>query len=53
MLTIGFLQDAPEFVGTDEKNYGPFSKGDVASIPKDNANLFVTKGMARPIQQES
>jgi len=52
MLTIGFLHDVPEFVGMDEKNYGPFSKGDVASIPKDNAKLFVDKELARPIHQE-
>jgi len=52
MLTIGFLADAPEFVGMDERNYGPFRKGDVVNIPKDNANLFVTKGLARPIQQD-
>jgi DNA replication initiation complex subunit (GINS family) len=53
MLTIGFLTDTPEFVGLDERNYGPFRKGDVASIPADNARLLVDKGMARPINQGS
>ncbi len=53
MSTIGFLTDTPEFVGMDERNYGPFSKGDVASIPADNAKLLIDKGMARPINQDS
>lgn len=49
LQTIAMVEDVPEFFGTDERSYGPFSRGDVASIPVDNAELLVKKGMARKI----
>lgn len=44
LLTI--LQDVPRFVGMNLRNYGPFRKGDVATVPEPNANLMIEKGMA-------
>jgi len=44
--TIMFTEDVPEFVGIDLKRYGPFKKGDVADIPKENADLLINSGKA-------
>jgi DNA replication factor GINS len=49
MIAVAILEDIPEFVGTDLKNYGPFKKGDIATIPEENAKLFIQKNMAKEI----
>ncbi|HJW97110.1 MAG TPA: hypothetical protein VJ485_03020 [archaeon] len=46
---VTFVEDVPEFVGTDLKNYGPFGKGDIANLPEDVALLLAEKGAARHI----
>ena len=46
---VAFLEDIPVFVGTDMRNYGPFRKGDIATLPEDVAELLVTKNAARKI----
>ncbi len=48
--TIAMVEDVPKFVGINMKEYGPFSKGDVARVPKDNSQLLIGKGMAKPIE---
>lgn len=45
-VKIRFREEIPQFVGIDEKVYGPFSPGDVAVLPKENAELFVNAEMA-------
>ena len=40
-----FKEDAPEFVGSDMKIYGPYKKGDTANLPMDNAKVLLEKGM--------
>lgn len=47
---VAFLEDMPAFVGTDMRNYGPFRKGDIATLPEDVAGLLVQKGAARRIE---
>jgi len=42
-LSVKVLSDIPEFVGVDEKEYGPFSKGDVVSLPLKIAKLLSSK----------
>ena len=42
-LSVKVLSDIPEFVGMDEKEYGPFSKGDVVSLPLKIAKLLSSK----------
>ncbi|MHA2360327.1 MAG: DNA replication complex subunit Gins51 [Candidatus Thorarchaeota archaeon] len=32
------------FVGIDEVTYGPFQKEDVATIPTDNARIWLSDG---------
>lgn len=48
-----FKQDVPAFVGSDGKEYGPFSKGDIAKIPEENAQLMVAQGIAEWVEIES
>jgi DNA replication factor GINS len=43
---IVFKEDVPEFVGSDEKIYGPFKKGDIARLPEDNMKVLVERGVA-------
>ncbi|HDD46271.1 MAG TPA: DNA replication complex GINS family protein [Candidatus Aenigmarchaeota archaeon] len=42
--------NVPKFVGINMKNYGSFRFGDIALLPKENADLLVEKGMAREIK---
>lgn len=44
---VEILKDVPTFVGTDMKEYGPFSKGDVVSLPEKVSKLFVTRKIAK------
>jgi len=45
-VKVEFLEDIDEFVGIDLKKFGPYNKGDMALIPKDNAELFIKAGKA-------
>ena len=44
---IEFKDDVEEFVGVDLNKYGPFKKGDVAEIPKDNVKLLIKMKKAK------
>jgi len=46
---IEFKDDVEEFIGVDLKKYGPFKKGNVAEIPKDNAKLLIKMKKAKKI----
>lgn len=46
---VAVLEDIPGFVGTNMKNYGPFKKGDVITLPEDNVRLLIEKNLARKI----
>jgi hypothetical protein len=46
MSTVKSLEDIPAFVGVDMKNYGPFAKGEAATMPQENARLLMKKGSA-------
>lgn len=46
MVEIIFKEDVEEFLGVDEKTYGPFKKGEKALIPKENAEIFIKRGIA-------
>lgn len=47
---VEFLEDVLEFVGIDLKKYGPYNKGDISTIPKDNAEVFVKANKAKVIK---
>ena len=44
---VAFQEDVPMFVGIDMKNHGPFRAGDIATMPKENAELLEKKGAAK------
>lgn len=43
---IVFKENTPEFVGIDEKTYGPFKKGDIARLPEENMKVLIERGIA-------
>jgi DNA replication factor GINS len=45
--TVTFKEDIEEFVGVDLQKYGPFKKGDTGRLPKENAELFIEKNLAK------
>ena len=49
---IIFKEDVPEFVGADEKTYGPFKKGDIAKLPEENMHLMIEQGVAEEFKVE-
>ena len=40
---VVFKEDFPEFLGLDEKTYGPFKKGDIAKLPEENVKPLLKK----------
>lgn len=40
-VKVELLEDTLEFLGIDLKKYGPYNKGDIVTLPKDNAELFI------------
>src|SRR5208283_5194566 len=45
-LTLRFAKNTPAIIGLDMKTYGPFMVEDVASLPAENAKVFVKQGLA-------
>jgi DNA replication initiation complex subunit (GINS family) len=45
-------EEIPEFVGTDEKTYGPFKKGDILKLPEDIMEILVEQGLAEEVEVE-
>jgi DNA replication factor GINS len=48
MMDVEILKDVPTFVGTDMKEYGPFKKGQIVSVPEKISKLFITRKIAQP-----
>ncbi len=46
LISLKILKDVPTFVGTDMKEYGPFSEGQSVELPSKIARLFVTRKIA-------
>ncbi|MEE9323289.1 MAG: hypothetical protein V3U72_01965 [Candidatus Aenigmarchaeota archaeon] len=46
LVLLTALEDTQKFVGINMKNYGPFKKGDITTLPEPNADLLIKKGMA-------
>ncbi|MFB0500487.1 MAG: hypothetical protein ACETWO_04360 [Candidatus Hadarchaeaceae archaeon] len=42
--------EVPTIVGDDLRQYGPFKKGEIASLPKRSAELMMKHGLARKIE---
>ncbi|OYT51976.1 hypothetical protein B6U66_02985 [Candidatus Bathyarchaeota archaeon ex4484_135] len=49
-MLVRILADVPAIVGADMKTHGPFKRGDVAFIPRENAIALVKKGLAVEVE---
>jgi DNA replication initiation complex subunit (GINS family) len=49
-VLLMMLTDVPEkIIGADMRNYGPFVKGEIISLPAQNAEIMIRHGAARKI----
>ena len=46
ICVLRFVTEIPALVGADMKTYGPFNPEDVATLPTENARIFLKQGMA-------
>ena len=49
-MTLRFTKNTPAIIGLDMNTYGPFMVEDVASLPVENAKVFVKQGLAVPVE---
>ncbi|MGC8555470.1 MAG: hypothetical protein ACP5NG_00410 [Conexivisphaera sp.] len=49
MAVLLMRQDVQAFRGVDLNNYGPFSSGDVAMVPREDARALISKGQAEEV----
>jgi DNA replication factor GINS len=48
-VTVRFLKDVPEIIGTDMHRYGPYQAEDIGSLPAKNAAVLIDKKLATQI----
>lgn len=53
LTLVTFKTHVPRFVGVDMRVYGPFSEGDLALIPEENAEALRSKGAVEVIDGAS
>lgn len=46
MKVLRFIQEIPALIGSDLKTYGPFAPEDIATLPPENAHIFIKQGLA-------
>jgi DNA replication factor GINS len=51
-VVLRILRETPAIIGTDMKAYGPFKIEDVASLPLENAKIFVKQGLAEKVETD-
>jgi len=51
-ILVRFLQAIPAIVGPDMRMYGPFKEEDVASIPAENAEVLIKRGVALEVEAQ-
>ena len=49
-MTLRFVKSLPAIIGSDMKTYGPFMVEDVASLPAENAKMFLKQGLAMLVE---
>ncbi|MCX6648687.1 MAG: hypothetical protein NTV61_04780 [Candidatus Bathyarchaeota archaeon] len=52
LKVVRFTQPLPAIMGVDMKTYGPFKAEDVASLPAQNADNLIRKGIAKLVETE-
>jgi DNA replication factor GINS len=50
LKVVRFLKALPAIIGIDMKTYGPFKPEDVASIPEENAENLIRRGIAKEVE---
>lgn len=48
---VRFIHSVPKFVGSELEIYGPFEQEDIANLPREIADVLITKGRAEEIAQ--
>jgi len=49
-ILVRFLQAIPAIVGQDMMTYGPFKAEDVATLPTENAEILIKRGVAVEVE---
>jgi DNA replication factor GINS len=49
-IALRMLKDVPAIIGADMKPYGPFKAEDVASLPLENAKIFIKQNLAEKVE---
>jgi len=49
-MLLRFLQEIPAVIGSDMRTYGPFKAEDIATLPIENARIFLEKGIAVAVE---
>ena len=52
MFLLNFKSEVEEFLGLEGEKLGPFSKGEITSLPEQIANILVEDGKAEVISDE-
>ncbi len=52
LILVRFLQPLPAIMGIDMKAYGPFQPEELATIPTQNAENLIKRGIAKPVEVE-
>jgi DNA replication initiation complex subunit (GINS family) len=50
LKVVRFLQAVPAIMGIDMKTYGPFEPEDVVSLPVENAENLIRRGIAKEVE---
>ena len=50
LKVVAFAEDVSAFMGEDMISYGPFKKGDIASIPEKNAEILIVDKKAESMK---
>ncbi len=53
LMVVRFLQSIPAIMGIDMKAYGPFQPEEVGTIPVQNAETLIKRGIAKKVEVES
>ena len=49
-VVLRFIKNIPTIIGADMKTYGPFIAEEVASLPFENAKMFIKQGLAVSVE---
>jgi DNA replication factor GINS len=49
-MIVRFLQNIPSIVGSNTRIYGPFKAEDIATLPIDNAESLIKRGIALKVE---